>query len=213
MTSPGSQEATAGARSVWALSPLESVGPLQFGMSMDEATAALPDASELQRFQADPFRPKVLGIQLGLRPAAPTVYMYFDDSGRLFCVATDAVRGPQIMLDGVKLVGGDPARLEEWLFALPDAIGGVSYGPRGNPGMNDLGLVLRVQDSPTGLVTRPVLVGRDWADRCVDDWEGAIPECEWVGHVWPHPFLGPGVHVWPSAGQEPAWAGRWTAPF
>ncbi|OIJ88824.1 hypothetical protein BIV23_42140 [Streptomyces monashensis] len=198
---------------MWALTPLESVGPLQFGMSMDQAAAALPEIPELRRFQAEPWFPEVVGIQLGVSREEPAVHEYFDGSGQLFCVAIDAVRGPQVTMDGAELVGGDPARLEEWLFDLPDSMGGVSYGPRGNPGMNGLGLVLRVQDTPTGLVTRPVLVGRDWADRCADDWEGAIPECEWVGHVWPHPFLAPGVHVWPSAGQEPAWAGRWTPPF
>ena len=212
MTLPGSQEATTRARPVWVLTPLESVGPLQFGMSMDEAAMALPKTAELRRFQAEPYFPEVVGIQLGLSPAEPTVYEYFDGSGRLFCIAIDAVGGPQVTLDGVELVGGSPAELEEWLFDLPDSMGGVSYGPRGNPGINDLGLVLRVQNAANGLLTRPVLVGRDYADRCTDDWEGAIPECEWVGHVWPHPSF-PQDPVWPPAGNMPTWAGRWSPPF
>ncbi|MET9029357.1 hypothetical protein ABZW96_27630 [Nocardia sp. NPDC004168] len=178
---------------------------------MDDAAMALPEIPELRRFQADPHFPEVVGIQLGLSPADPAVYEYFDGSGRLFCVATDAVRGPQVTLDGMGLAGDDPAKLEEWLFALPESMGGVSYGPRGNPGMNDLGLVLRVQKAPTELVTRPVLVGRDWADRCTDDWEGAIPECEWVGHLWPHPVTG-ALHVYPSARYPQTW-GRWSPPF
>jgi hypothetical protein len=140
------------------------------------------------------------------------VYAYFDGAGRLFCVAVDAVHGPQVTLDGVALGGGDPAVLEEWMLELPDSMGIVSYGPRGNPGINDLGLVLRVQGTADGLLTRPVLVGRDWADRCVDDWEGAIPECEWVGHVWPHPSH-PRECVWPSAGYTPPWADVWSPPF
>ncbi|MFE2543495.1 hypothetical protein [Actinacidiphila glaucinigra] len=160
-----------------------AVGLLRFGMSMDEAAMALPEALELRRFQAEPYFAEVVGIQLGLSPADPTVYEYFDGAGRLFCVAIDAVRGPQVTLDGMKLVGGDPATLEDWLLDLPALMGGVSYGPRGNPGINDLGLVLRVQDSAKGPLTRPALVGRDWADRCTDDHEGAIPECEWVGYV------------------------------
>lgn len=214
MTLQGSQEAAARARAVWTLTPLEGVGPLRFGMTVDKAATALSEASELRRFQADPFRPEVVGVQLGLSPAEPTVYEYFDASGRLFCVATDALRGPQVTLDAVELASGNPAELENWLFDLPDSMGGVSYGPRGNPGINDLGLVLRVQNTARGLVTRPVLVGRDWADRCVDDWEGAIPECEWVGHMWPHPSF-PGVRVWPSneVGYKAAWAGRWSPPF
>ncbi|MGW2647518.1 hypothetical protein ACWC2T_21955 [Streptomyces sp. NPDC001393] len=212
MTSLGSQEASTGARSVWALTPLEGVGPLRFGMSVDEAALALPEAPELQRFQAEPWFPEVVGVQLGRSPAEPAVYEYFDDSGRLFCVAVDAVHGPQVTLDEVALVGGDPAELEQWLIDLPGSMGGVCYGPRGNPGINDLGLVLRVQDTPSGLATRPVLVGRDWADRCTDDWEGGIPESEWVGRVWPHPSF-PELRVWPPAGDPPAWAGRWSPPF
>ncbi len=42
----------------------------------------------------------------------------------------------------------------------------------------ELGLVVRVQEVASGVVTRLVMVGQTWADRCTDDWEGAIPECE-----------------------------------
>jgi hypothetical protein len=181
-------------------------------MSMDEAAMALPEGRELRRFQAKPYFPEFVGIQVGLGTAEPAVYKYFDGDGRLFCVAIDAVHGPQVTLDGEELVGAGPAELEQWLLDLPDSAGGVSYGPRGNPGINKLGLVLRVQDSAPGLLTRPVVVGRDWADRCTDDWEGAIPECEWVGHMWPHPFL-PRGSVWPSAESAAPWAGRWSPPF
>lgn len=127
-------------------------------------------------------------------------------------MAVDAVHGPQVTLGGVALAGGNPAELEQWLFDLPDSMGGVCFGPRANPGINDLGLVLRVQDTPIGLATRPVLVGRDWAYRCADDAEGAIPESEWVGRVWPHPSFSE-VRFWPPADDPPAWAGRWSPPF
>jgi hypothetical protein len=86
---------------------------------MDEAAVALPKASELRRFQAEPYFPEIVGVQLGLSPTGPSVYEYFDGDGRLFCIAIDAVRGPQVTLDGVELVGGSPAELEEWLFGLP----------------------------------------------------------------------------------------------
>jgi hypothetical protein len=84
----------------------------------------------------------------------------------------------------------------------------MSYGPRGNPGVNELGLVVRVQEVASGVVTRPVMVGRTWADRCTDDWEGAIPECEWVGRLWPHPG---GTASWPPPGHKTHWAG-WQPP-
>jgi hypothetical protein len=92
-------------------------------------------------------------------------------------------------------------------------MGGVCSGPRGNLGINELGLVLRVQDTAEGVLTRPVLVGRDWADRCTDDWEGAIPECEFIGPVWPDPRDPAREHVWPPAEYTPAWAGMWSPPF
>jgi hypothetical protein len=187
MAPPNSQGAVAQVRPVWLVVPLESVGPLRFGMTVGDAAAALPEARELCRFQSDPFYSQIVGIELGFRPAAPALYEYFDGSGQLFCIAADAVHGPRITFDGTNLTGGDPDDVEQWLFDLPDSLGGVRYGPRANPGITELGLVMRVQDTGDGLLTRPVLVGRDWADRCTDDSEGAIPECEFDGPRWPGP--------------------------
>jgi hypothetical protein len=131
MTSPGSEEASMRARSVWVLTPLESVGPLRFGMSMDEASIALPELPELRRFKADPWS-EAVGIQLGLSQAEPAVYEYFDASGRLFCVAIDAVRGPQVTLDRVELAGGAPAKLETGPTAAPTTGRGRSPSPSGS---------------------------------------------------------------------------------
>lgn len=201
-------------RQVWPLVPLENVGPLHFGMSIDEAAAAVSDAVELRWFQADAWDAEIVGVELGCDASGAAFYEYFDKSGRLFCVAADGVRGPRVTWDGIELTGGNPAELEQWLAELPAGWGGLRYGPAGNPGINGLGLVLRVQLSTDRLVTRPVLVGRDWSDRCTDDSEGWIPECEWVGHVWPHPFLEElGVaKVWPSSSDSPRWSGRWSPP-
>jgi hypothetical protein len=195
----------------WSLSPLEGVGPLHFGMLADEVEAALPDALALSRFQADPIFPQVSGIQLGFRPAAPAVYVYFDGAGRLFGVAVDAASGPQVTLDGLELTGRLPALLEQGVLDLARSAGlTLSFGPRGNPGINALGLVLRVQEVANRLLTRPVLVGRDSADRCVDDWEGPVPECEWLGRQWPRHGVS---DVWPPAGDAPHWYRGWRPPF
>lgn len=213
MTPQQPNGATVHIRPTWVLTPLESVGPLRFGMTGDEAAAVLRECRVFRRFQAEPNCPEVVGIELGFHPGEPALYEYFDKSGRLFCIAADAVRGPQVTLDGVPLTGGNPADLENWLFDLPESIGGVRYGPRANPGIDELGLVLRVQNTGTELLTRPVLVGRDWAERCTDDWEGAIPECEFIGTVFPdqrYPEKDRGV--WPAARDTPHW-GRWSPPF
>ena len=193
----------------WELMPLESVGPLRFGMRVTEVAAVLPGMTEVRRFQADPSFPETLGVEFGTGPAEPAVYAYFV-GGQLFCVAVDAVHGPQVTLWGRELTACVPANLEQFLAHAHDCgVINVSYGPRGNPGANGLGLVVRVQEVAGGdAVTRPVMVGRAWADRCTDDWEGAIPECEWVGRQWTYP--GHPEH-WPPPGYTPNWNG-WQPP-
>ncbi|WP_183107359.1 hypothetical protein [Streptomyces sp. 1114.5] len=51
----------------------------------------------------------------------------------------------------------------------------MSYGPRGNPGVAGIGLVLRVQEVAGGVVTRPVIVGRGWEAWCPDGWGSKPP--------------------------------------
>lgn len=196
------------ARLEWELMPLEGVGPLRFGMRITEVAAVLTGMTELRRFQADPFS-ETLGVEFGIGHAKPAVYAYFID-GQLFCVAVDGIHGPQVTLWGRELTACAPAEVEQFLLhAHRCEVLEVSYGPRGNPGVNGLGLVVRVQEVTSGVVTRPVMVGRPWADRCTDDWEGAIPECEWVGRQWPHPN---GTESWPPPGHTTHWGG-WQPPF
>lgn len=213
MPPPDNPGAAVDVRPRWVVTPLEAAGPLRFGMTVAEAAAALPAARQVRRFQANPYHPEVVGIELGFPSAAPALYEYFDEAGRLFCIAADAVHGPRMVLDGMNLTGGDPDELEQWLSELPDAAGGLRFGPRGNPGIEELGLVLRAQATAGDLLTRPVLVGREWADRCVDDYESSIPECEWVGHLWPTPGLADEDKMWPSARYPAFWAGKWSPPF
>jgi hypothetical protein len=211
MVSEAEETSAEPGRPVWVLDPLDSVGPLHFGMSPDEVRAALPEAFELKRFSAEPFFPDVYGLQLGFHLGVPAVYTYFDRVDQLFCVAADAAHGPCVTLDGLELTGCVPAVLQETVLDLySSGAHRVSYGPRGNPGINGVGMVLRVQDTANGVLTRPVLVGRHWADRCTDDWEGAIPECEWLGRQW---CVYNGSDVWPPPGHATRWPPGWTPPF
>ena len=195
----------------WDVTPMEEVGPLRFGMLAREVEAALPGARLLSRFQADPYFPEIVGTQIGFGSAPPAVYVYFDGTGRLFCVVADAGCGPQVSLHGNELTGLPPALIEQHLLDLARSAGlAISYGPRGNPGINGLGLVLRVQEAAGQVLTRPVLVGRDWAGRCTDDSEGCIPECEWLGRQWPHPRA---PNVLPPAGHTRNWPRGWGPPF
>ncbi|SDS49421.1 hypothetical protein SAMN05216371_0037 [Streptomyces sp. TLI_053] len=209
MASESRPTAKGPARADWELTPLEGVGPLSFGALVPEVAAELPGMAELRRFQADPSFPETLGVEFGTEPEKPAVYAYFTDH-RLFCVAVDAVHGPQVSLWGRELTSCVPGDLERFLLhAHRCGVIDVSYGPRGNPGANALGLVLRVQETPGGPGTRPVMVGRAWAERCTDDWEGAIPECEWVGRQWTYPGHS---ENWPAPGHAPSW-GDWQPPF
>ncbi|WTX00182.1 hypothetical protein OG216_45580 [Streptomycetaceae bacterium NBC_01309] len=139
----------------WELVPLESVGPLRFGMRIAEVAAALPGMIELRRFQADPHFEEIGGVEFGTRHAEPAVYAYLVDGG-LFCIGVDAVRGPQVRLWGRELTGCVPADLQQFLHQAHDCeVLKVSYGPRGNPGSNGLGLVLRVHEAAGRMRTRP----------------------------------------------------------
>jgi len=197
-------------RPIWVCRPLQQVGPLFYGMSATEAQNALPELAVLSRFRASPHHTRPTSIQFGLRTAEPAVYAYFNDEDQLCCVALDAVCGPLVSLDGLRLTGLAPAVAERAVFDLADSVGHVvSYGPRGNPGIVGIGLVMRLQEAEKRALSRPVLVGHDWADRCTDDAEGRIPLCEWVGRQWHYPGY---PDVWPTPDDEPLW-GDWRPPF
>nr|BFE56421.1 hypothetical protein GCM10020063_009470 [Dactylosporangium thailandense] len=187
---------------------------MRFGMTAEEAAAALPEARQLYRFEADPRSPEVVGLAMGWHSAQPAFYEYFLGSGQLFCVAADAVRGPLMSLNGAQLTGSDPPELQQWLLGVSESMDvALRFGPRTNPGIEELGLVLRVQRAADGVVTRPVLVGREWSERCVDDYESIIPESEWTGLLWPDERDPERAETWPAAGELPSWYGRWAPPF
>ena len=156
-------------RTKWNFVPLTNVGPLQFGMSYDEVVAALGGvgpAPYLWRRQAQ-FR-------------EPAVTTYYGESETLSCVAVDALHGPQVTMDGIRLVGRVPSELEQQFadYAASDGVT-VRYGQHGDPGAEELGLVLRAQRAGDVLLTRPVFVAWEWADRVGDVSEGPIPQEEW----------------------------------
>lgn len=107
-------------------------------MTMHEAAAAVSLVPELRRFQASAYRSDVVGVEWGLQAGQPLFYEYFDSTGRLFCVACDAVRGPWITLGGVELNGRTRAEVDQWLATVSESLRiGVAYGPAGNPGIEE----------------------------------------------------------------------------
>ncbi|MFI6174343.1 hypothetical protein ACIA8R_02250 [Nonomuraea sp. NPDC051191] len=170
-------------RARWDFAPLERVGPLRFGMSPQEAIAAM----EVRGFTSDavsqvgkvgPFEQ----LRTRFRAADAPMYRvdvvaYYLGSKGLTCVVADALSGPQVSLDGIRLVGRLPSELSAELGAYLEGSGReASFTAEGDIGSEELGMIPRAQRAGDILLTRLVL-GRpdDWANT-MDD---CIPADEW----------------------------------
>lgn len=115
----------------WLFAPFERVGPLEFGMTHEQAEAAVD------------------GI---LRTALSEV-----SSG-------NEVRGPQVTLDGMGLVGQVPSRLEDqFTDYLKARDKDLRYSQCADPCSAQLGLVLWAQRAGDLVSSRPVMVAEAWA--------------------------------------------------
>ncbi|MFI1386379.1 hypothetical protein [Embleya sp. NPDC020886] len=127
--------------------------------------------------QADPW--PVRG-PAGSRISGVAVDLYHDESIGLAAIAIDARRGPQVHLDDIPLVGRMPSRLEDAFCDHLAARGHrVRYSQDVDPCAPELGVVVRVQRAGDHVLTRPVLLAREWAPNCWDTWEGLVPHDEW----------------------------------
>jgi len=145
-------------RERWTYVPSVSVGPLRFGMTPAEADAALPDFTA----ELTPVRANNTLKAAFRRPAQPpwfrgAVTAYFGQSEGLFCIAVDAQSGPQVVMDGIELVGQAPSHVEAQLLEHLKALDIVlRYQPEGDPAAEELGLMMRAQRAGDILLTRPV---------------------------------------------------------
>jgi hypothetical protein len=111
---------------------------------------------------------------------------YYAGAGRLHGVAIDALHGPQVTMDGLRLVGRGPSRLADQFVDYVLSRGlrkDVHLSQEGDPGADELGSQLRAQRAGDILLTRPVFAAREWADRVGDASEGHIPQTEWQVHA------------------------------
>ncbi|WP_234425563.1 hypothetical protein [Streptomyces kebangsaanensis] len=164
----------------WDFLPFVSVGPLRFGMSHDEVVAALDVeyASLLVPGSLAEFHLPNSGGQ--------ALTTYYAAAGRLHGVAVDALHGPQVTMDGLRLVGHVPSQLADQFvdYVLSHGLRkDVYFSQEGDPGADELGLQMRAQRAGDILLTRPVFVAREWADRVGDTSEGHIPQAEWQVHA------------------------------
>ncbi|MFF4537205.1 hypothetical protein [Streptomyces aureus] len=176
-------------RLAWTFSPFEGVGPLKFGMTHQQAKAAVAvfmesgieqgfaDNIRLAEFWADP--------PLGAPFFGPSVTAYYDPSLGLSAIAVNALRGPQVTFAGMPLVGQVPSVLEGlFIRYLETHEKQLAYSQTGDLCAEHLGLVLRAQRAGDLVLSRPVMVAEAWADRCGDVTEGFIPREEWKTFEW-----------------------------
>ncbi|MFF4269133.1 hypothetical protein [Streptomyces sp. NPDC001536] len=92
-------------------------------------------------------------------------------------VAVDALSGPQVTLDGIRLIGRPPSELAAELSAcLEKTDRDIGITTEGDVGAHELGMIPRAQRAGDVLLTR-VVFGRpnDWAHTLYD----CVPAEEW----------------------------------
>ncbi len=105
-------------RDEWSSAPAVGVGPLRFGMTVGqvvEAAQVLGEAGVGDCPQDHAIFSPTWKIEVHRRrvaPGPPAVTACASRAAGLFCVAVDAVQGPQVAYDGIPLVGRDMTELE-----------------------------------------------------------------------------------------------------
>ncbi|MFE9881137.1 hypothetical protein [Streptomyces sp. NPDC005784] len=153
-------------RAEWTFTPFVGVGPLHFGMTLEEITDALDEQPTVTSHSHDGGRQQLVYADF----AATAIRALFQDD-RLGCVAVNALDGPQVRLDDVPLTGCVPSQLEDWLLRR---IARLSYSVAGDPVCTDLGLAIRSQRAGDIMLTRPLFLLHDWRDL----WH-SLPQEEW----------------------------------
>ena len=164
---------------MWGFEPLRRVGPLSFGMALDEVCAAL----------AGDFGDRGgIGVEDGTTVVCfdrsvgggTALTAYVDASAGLAGVAVNASHGPQVSLGGVRLVGRVLSELErevgDFCGRRDEAVGFTMHADLYVPG---LGVVCRPQRSGDVVLSRAVLVSEAWMDDLQGPEDWPIPEREW----------------------------------
>lgn len=160
-------------RQQWVLDPFRAVGPLRFGMCPDEASSVL-DAGAAIHVDYGPWQWDMASREyrrLGVK-------LYYTRTGDLHGVSVDACRGPQVLADGVPLVGQVPSEIDRWVEERarsrgPDAE--IAYLGTGDIVSRTLGAAFCVQRTGDRLVTRPVFL----SDPAMEDPHHQLPGEAW----------------------------------
>ncbi|MGW2874324.1 hypothetical protein [Kitasatospora sp. NPDC001225] len=144
-------------RDEWTFTPYVGVGPLHFGMTLEEITTSLGEDGSV----APSYARESGEHRLNYADFHTTGIRALFQKNRLECVAVNALTRPQIRLDGVPLTGCVPSRLEDWLVHRT-TYGRLMYSPAADPVFPDLGLAIRTQRAGDVNLTRPLFLLHDW---------------------------------------------------
>ena len=169
-------------RQQWTLEPFTSVGPLAFGMSPGEVSKELSGATEETQHYKHYLAPGASRsiIETG-RYQEFGLDLYYQHE-RLSGIVVNALRGPQVYVEGVALVGRVPSVLEQWMVdrhrradtGEPDE--DLVYVDASNPGSRSLGVAIEVQRAGDHLLTRPVFIPFEALDIGFTSW---LPDNVW----------------------------------
>ncbi|MBO0803348.1 MAG: hypothetical protein J2P25_09800 [Nocardiopsaceae bacterium] len=168
-----------GERQQWTLDPFTSVGPLDFDMSPHAVSKALSN------FTGEPQRHQFLQRQGETRSIVTEgsyrkfgLYLYYRDE-RLAGIVVNALHGPQVLVEGVKLVGQVPSILEQWMVGRaenrPDTE--LIWMAAGMPASESLGLIIGVQRAGDHLITKPIFMPEE---ALVDGYSEWLPNKAWT---------------------------------
>ncbi|MGW7545651.1 hypothetical protein ACWGKQ_31775 [Streptomyces sp. NPDC054770] len=165
----------------WSYAPTVGAGPLRFGMTVDEVVEAAQvlgqtKVSDCARHHKA-FSPtwKIEVHRQGAASCLLAVTAYVSQAAGLFCIAADAVTGPQVKYDGIPLVGRDLSELENDMIAYAEAKDVYfRYNVDGCAGPDDPGVVMCGQPAGQVLRSRPLfMVTRDGANT---EWDSMPSE-------------------------------------
>lgn len=142
----------------------------------DEATTALGGA-EPNPYQGRSFHDMTTGWyrRLGLT-------LYYRAGLGLSGISVDARLGPQVIADGMPLVGRVPSEVEQWMIGRAEArepFTELTYIAGGEPRSLTLGVMICMQRAGDVLLTRPVFIPKE----ALDDISHWLPHDAWAIHA------------------------------
>ncbi|MEU9718170.1 hypothetical protein [Streptomyces sp. NPDC047976] len=168
---PGVAPLTPQARPRWAWKPLEGVGPLRFGMTVNQVSAALDGEAPAARRGWNLWAGRGAG-QWYLREeqfdGAGVTAHYWSPEGlpTLAAVTVDGRTGPQVDWDGIRLIGRPVSEVDaEVIRSIEERGLGWMVHCDGGPGPEELNMYVRATRAGDTVVSGARFFAPDWEDH------------------------------------------------